>query len=510
MTPPRKSPAEAETAAAATGRELTAGRQDSERPTGGDGPRARASAAQPATTPPGCRGVGELLSDTTGNGIFLRSYLSTSVQYRCAGPGSSRLSGVAPRPASRAARPCGAVSTRVAVVGKAGYVIVGAVLAAHGLRVHVHGEHVTDLLDSVGLVSARIIPGASSRAWFSGWTGSKISAAEWSITRSTVMLVDRSSLHRASTDRMHQVGTTIRVTVHRRMVSTWHGNHDRDRYDTGPPSLPQGQGREFCSLWTIGLRPRIGDGRPDRRVGLHGLAPNVYYRLGTAQGWRRRWFDDPGEPEGLRVGHHATGTGITDESDPGSRRWLDALLNTAPGPVGVTGYCMGRLAHRAAALRPSKSRGRRFPRSGPGRRHRLQRPPAAAALPGRVRVQGTPTPPATTPTRSPNWATPSTPRADRSTDLPGRPRLHHVGHRLPTRRSAPSGCSDAPVAARPDADAGRPDPTPGPSGTGATGLPPGPGVQPRRAVTRPIVGARQERDPREPLGVPGERGEPSR
>lgn len=111
----------------------------------------------------------------------------------------------------------------------------------------------------------------------------------------------------------------------------------------------------------IGLRPRIKE-MADRIAGwgYTVLAPNVYYRLGTAQ--------ELAPPMDLTIPENRKAYGSVtmprvqgytpDESDPDSERWLDALAeHAAPGPVGVTGYCMGaRLALRAAALRPEQVR----------------------------------------------------------------------------------------------------------------------------------------------------------
>ena len=111
----------------------------------------------------------------------------------------------------------------------------------------------------------------------------------------------------------------------------------------------------------IGLRPRIKE-MADRIAGwgYTVLAPNVYYRLGTAQ--------ELAPPMDLTIPENRKAYGSVtmprvqgytpDKSDPDSERWLDALAeHAAPGPVGVTGYCMGaRLALRAAALRPEQVR----------------------------------------------------------------------------------------------------------------------------------------------------------
>lgn len=108
----------------------------------------------------------------------------------------------------------------------------------------------------------------------------------------------------------------------------------------------------------IGLRPRIEE-MADRIAGwgYTVLAPNVFYRLGTVA--------DLLPPLDLTIPQNRADYGPVirprvqgyspDQSDPDTERWLDVLAeHAAPGPVGVTGYCMGaRLAIRAAALRPA-------------------------------------------------------------------------------------------------------------------------------------------------------------
>lgn len=111
----------------------------------------------------------------------------------------------------------------------------------------------------------------------------------------------------------------------------------------------------------IGLRPRIEE-MADRIAswGYTVLAPNVYYRLGTA--------DELKPTLDLRVPENRQSYGAVlmprvhsytpELSDADTLRWLDVLAeHAAPGPVGVTGYCMGaKLALRAAALRPESVR----------------------------------------------------------------------------------------------------------------------------------------------------------
>lgn len=106
----------------------------------------------------------------------------------------------------------------------------------------------------------------------------------------------------------------------------------------------------------IGLRPRIEE-MADRiaDMGYTVLAPNVFYRMGTAEELRPPYdLRDPKNREDFIGVTRPRVQGYTpDLSNPDTERWLDVLAEHAPGPVGVTGYCMGaRLSIRAAALRP--------------------------------------------------------------------------------------------------------------------------------------------------------------
>ena len=108
----------------------------------------------------------------------------------------------------------------------------------------------------------------------------------------------------------------------------------------------------------IGLRPQI-EAMADRIAswGYVVLAPNVFYRSGRAAdlaptadlrepGARRAFFAG-----GVMTRVHAL---TPDLSGPDARAWLDTLTaSSAPGPIGVTGYCMGaRLAVRTGGWFP--------------------------------------------------------------------------------------------------------------------------------------------------------------
>ena len=108
----------------------------------------------------------------------------------------------------------------------------------------------------------------------------------------------------------------------------------------------------------IGLRPQV-EAMADRIAswGCTVLAPNVFHRAGRAAdlaptedlrtpGARDRFFDD---------GASARVAALTPElSNADAPAWLAALRgHAAPGPIAITGYCMGaRLAVRTAALLP--------------------------------------------------------------------------------------------------------------------------------------------------------------
>src|SRR4051812_14782629 len=108
----------------------------------------------------------------------------------------------------------------------------------------------------------------------------------------------------------------------------------------------------------IGLRPRIEE-MADRIAswGYVVLAPNVFYRSGTAAELAPE--DDLREP-GAREAFFRGGVMqrvsayTPDKAAPDAEAWVRTLLEHAgEGPIGVTGYCMGaRLAVRAAGQLP--------------------------------------------------------------------------------------------------------------------------------------------------------------
>lgn len=107
----------------------------------------------------------------------------------------------------------------------------------------------------------------------------------------------------------------------------------------------------------IGLRPQI-QAMVDRIAswGYVVLAPNLFFRTGTvAELAPTADLREPGAREAFfgAVGPRFEGLGARDGADdlPAYLAALRSLPGVSPGPVGVTGYCLGaRIATRAAAL----------------------------------------------------------------------------------------------------------------------------------------------------------------
>ena len=106
-----------------------------------------------------------------------------------------------------------------------------------------------------------------------------------------------------------------------------------------------------------GLRPRI-DEMADRIAerGYVVLAPNVFYRAGRSPLFQMPDLSDPDK----RGSFFRTLRPLIDQltSDAITRdggAYLDYLARFAPGPVAITGYCMGaRLGWRIAAAHPER------------------------------------------------------------------------------------------------------------------------------------------------------------
>jgi carboxymethylenebutenolidase len=106
----------------------------------------------------------------------------------------------------------------------------------------------------------------------------------------------------------------------------------------------------------IGLRPRIEE-MADRIAGwgYTVLAPNAFYRLGRAADLRPTadLRIEENRTAFFRTAGSRSGELTPDLSDADATAWVEALAEHAPGPIGVTGYCMGaRLAVRTACLHP--------------------------------------------------------------------------------------------------------------------------------------------------------------
>ena len=124
-----------------------------------------------------------------------------------------------------------------------------------------------------------------------------------------------------------------------------------DAYLTRPAGTAPAPG-VLLLMDAFGLRPRIEEMAD--RIASHGytvLAPNLFYRAGP----------DPVGPlpdltaEGARAKLFAALRPLMNALDPAAvvrdgRAYVDHLMGVAPGPVGITGYCLGaRMALRIAA-----------------------------------------------------------------------------------------------------------------------------------------------------------------
>jgi carboxymethylenebutenolidase len=123
----------------------------------------------------------------------------------------------------------------------------------------------------------------------------------------------------------------------------------RPKGESGPPVL--------FIMDAFGLRPRIEEMAD--RISEHGyvvLAPNVFYRGGRAPVGP---MPDFAAPDG-RAKFMQTIRPLMEQLTPEAaasdgRAYLDYLAEIAPGPVALTGYCMGaRFAWRIAAAHPDR------------------------------------------------------------------------------------------------------------------------------------------------------------
>lgn len=107
----------------------------------------------------------------------------------------------------------------------------------------------------------------------------------------------------------------------------------------------------------VGLRPRIEE--MAERIAQRGyvvLAPNFFYRAGRASELPK---PDPADPAG-RANFWERVRGLAGQLTPEALErdggaYLDYLQRVAPGPVAITGYCMGaRVGLRIAAAHPDR------------------------------------------------------------------------------------------------------------------------------------------------------------
>jgi carboxymethylenebutenolidase len=123
---------------------------------------------------------------------------------------------------------------------------------------------------------------------------------------------------------------------------------------------PDGDGSHPAVLFIIdafGLRPRIEEMAD--RIAEHGyvvLAPNVFYRAGRAPVLPMPDFSDPDGRARFFQQVRPLMEQLTPEAiGRDGEAYLDFLAGQAPGPVAITGYCMGgRLGFRIAAAYPDR------------------------------------------------------------------------------------------------------------------------------------------------------------
>ena len=131
-----------------------------------------------------------------------------------------------------------------------------------------------------------------------------------------------------------------------------------DAYLTRPDDEPH-PGVLFI-MDAYGLRPQIE--QMADRIAARGyvvLAPNVFYRAGRAPVVSLDGIGDPDRREEVfgRVMPLVRGL-TTEQVDSDGAAYLGALEQVAPGPVAITGYCMGgRVGWKIAAACPERVAG---------------------------------------------------------------------------------------------------------------------------------------------------------
>ena len=131
-----------------------------------------------------------------------------------------------------------------------------------------------------------------------------------------------------------------------------------DAYLTRPDSEPH-RGVLFI-MDAFGLRPQIEE--MAERIASHGyvvLAPNILYRGGRSPVVPMPDFSDPSGRAGFFEKLRPLAEQLTpDALARDGEAYLGYLAQAAPGPVAITGYCMGaRVGWRIAAAHPDRVAG---------------------------------------------------------------------------------------------------------------------------------------------------------
>ncbi len=129
-----------------------------------------------------------------------------------------------------------------------------------------------------------------------------------------------------------------------------------DAYLTRPDS-GAARGGVLLLMDAFGLRPVI-EQMADRiaQQGYVVLAPNLYYREGRAPVVDTPDLGDPSEREAFFAKARPLMAALSPERiTADGRAYIDRLTQEAPGPVAITGYCMGgRLGWRIATSDPER------------------------------------------------------------------------------------------------------------------------------------------------------------
>jgi carboxymethylenebutenolidase len=129
-----------------------------------------------------------------------------------------------------------------------------------------------------------------------------------------------------------------------------------DAYLTCPDNGEGWHGVLFL-MDAFGLRERI-EAMADRiaACGYAVLAPNLFYRAGRAPLFEMPDLSDPNGRDAFMKQVRPLMAALTPERvEVDGRAYLDCLAQHAPGPVAVTGYCMGaRIGWRIAVAFPDR------------------------------------------------------------------------------------------------------------------------------------------------------------